>query len=375
MIDALKKMDKKFLITVGGIILVPVVLLIFLAIIQACSNRKVSYEKYESKMIAAAKNYIKKEKIKLNKESEMKKISLNELVDGEYIKPTEKLLDDITCKGSVTVRRNGKIVEENEGGYLNYIPDLKCDKYSTVHLNDKLKESLTTTDSGLYQVGNEYIFRGENPKNYINFYGKSYRIMGIDSDGIVKLIRTESELNPRMWDNKYNTEAGHNYGKNIYKDSKIKEYLLSDYLNIKKIKKDARQHIVAYNACIGKRGNFDNTISRDVDCTEKIDEQVISLINVSDYFMASTDPECKSTDSKSCNNYNYLYTMPLSSWTLNSSSDTSYEAFYVSSELITVQNSNTYSEYNIVLYIDGNELYTTGKGTEQEPYVLEYTNK
>lgn len=370
MIDALKKMDKKFLIMVGCIILIPIVLLIFLALIQACGNRKITYDKYEAKMIESAEKYIKSNKIKLESESETEIINLEDLVEDGYIKSTEKLLDDDTCKGKVIVRRNGQVIEANEGGYLNYIPDLKCDKYSTVHLNDKLMESLTTDESGLYQVGNEYVFKGDNPKNYITFYGKSYRIVNIDSNGIVKLIRSEAELNSRMWDNKYNTEVNHNYGKTIYEDSKIKGYLINDYLNVKKIKKEARKHIVAYNACIGKRSNSDFSISKDVDCTETVENQVLSLINVSDYFMASLDPECNSTNSKSCNNYNYFNSMPLSSWTMNSSSDTSYEALYVSSELVSVQNASTYSEYNIVLYIDGNELYTTGRGTETDPYVL-----
>ena len=370
MIDALKKMDKKFLITVGGIILIPVVLLVFLAIIQACGNRKMSYEKYETKMIAAAKNYIKSEKIDLTKESETEVISIKKLVDGGFIKSTEKLLDDTTCKGNVTVRRNGQVVEANEGGYLNYIPNLECDKYSTVHLNDKLMESLTTTEAGLYQVGNEYIFKGEKPKNYINFYGKEYRIMSIDSNGIVKLVRSETELNSRMWDSKFNTEVNRTVGKNIYKDSKIRSYLMEDYLNVKKIKKDARQHIVSYNACIGKRSASDYSISREIDCNEILENEVISLVNVSDYFMASLDPECNSTSARSCNNYNYLYYMPLSTWTLNSSSDTSYDVIYVSNELTTFETANTNASYNIVIYIDGNELYTTGKGTSNDPYVI-----
>ena len=62
--------------------------------------------------------------------------------------------------------------------------------------------------------------------------------------------------------------------------------------------------------------------------------------------------------------------MPLSTWTLNSSSDTSYDVIYVSNELTTFETANTNASYNVVIYIDGNELYTTGKGTSNDPYVI-----
>lgn len=372
MIDAIKKMDKKFLIITGCIIGLPIIIIIFLAIIQGCGNNKITYDKYEEKMISAFEKYLTDENKLPTKEAENVTISLDKLVKKEYIASTEKLLDDDTCKGSVSVRRNGASVETNEGGFLNYIVNLECKEYSTVKLIDKVKDSIVTDGSaGLYLVGEDYIFKGSNPKNYINFFGLMYRIVSIDKDGIIKLVRQEPEPTRRLWDNKFNVDVNSNYGKNIYKDSRILSALLIDYTNSKKISKKAKSHVIGYDVCIGKRSSNDYSISKAIDCSERLEKQVISLLNVSDYALASLDPDCNSTVSKACTNYNYLAQVASSTWTMNTSSENSYEAFYISSGLSEVQKASLYNEYNMVIYIDGNELYNRGTGSEIDPYVME----
>lgn len=370
MINALKKLDKKFLIIAGALIIIPILLIIFLVIIQGCSNRKMNYDSYENKMIAAAKTYFKKNDMIPTEEAKTAKVTLAELVENKSIKAPKKALKDETCTGSVTVRRNGSSIEKNDGGFLNYTVDLKCKDYSTTHLVDKLKENIVTSESGLYKENNTYIFKGDSPKNYINFFGIDYRIMSIDENGILKLVKTESESASRIWDNKYNTEVNHTYGKNIYKDSEILKYLKNDYFDPKKINKKSREHIVAYNSCIGKRSSKDYTISKEIDCSEVLENQVISLINVSDYANASTDPDCKSVNSMSCNNYNYLYLSASLTWTLNPISDNTYQVIYLSNGMMRIENASYYNEYNIVIYIDGNELYTEGSGTKEKPYII-----
>lgn len=371
MVEALKKLDKKFLIIAGCIILLPIVLILFLAIIQGCSNRKITHEKYESKMISSFEKYLKDENAIPTNESETVKVELKELVEKGYIKSPEKLLGDDTCNGSVSVIRNGASIERNAGGFLNYTVNLECKDYSTVHLVDKIKENIVTDGTaGLYLVGEEYIFKGNKPKNYINFFGKDYRIVSVDKNGILKLVRNEPELTTRVWDNKYNVEVNHNYGKNIYKDSNILNSLLEDYSNGKKISKVAKSHVIGYNVCIGKRSSTDYSVSRDIDCSETLEDQVVSLLNISDYALASLDPDCNSIVSKACNNYNYLRNIASSTWTLNTISDNSYQVLYIASGLSEIQNANMYNEYNMVIYIDGNELYQEGTGSDLDPYII-----
>ena len=369
MVEALKRLDKKFLIIAGGIILLPILIIVFMALIQSC-DRNVTHEKYEEKMISAAQKYIEDKDKTPTKESEIVTVKLSKLVSEGYIKSTEKLLDDPSCKGEVNIRRNGVSVESNNGGFLNYTVDLECDKYKTTHLIDKITENVVTSESGLYLINENYVFKGNDVKNHINLYNSSYRIMSIDKDGIIKLVKSEPENATRLWDNKYNTEINNSYGKNIYKDSVILDYLMNDYENSKKISSKLKKHVVAYDICIGKRSSTDYSISKDVDCSEILENQVISLMNVSDFAMASADPECNSTVSKSCRNYNYLSRVATSTWTLNTLQDNTYEAYYISDGLSAHQNANAYNEYNIVIYIDGNEKYIEGTGTAANPYII-----
>lgn len=371
MLDSLKKLDKKFLIIAGIIVCSPILVILFLAIIQGCTNQKISYDKYELKMIEATKKYLTDSDKLPTKEGELVTVKLSTLVKKEYIKSSEKLLDDTTCKGSVSVRNNGSSVESTNGGFLNYIVDLECKKYSTTHLVDKIKENVVTEDDGLYVDGEGYIFKGDKVKNYITLYGSSYRIVSVDNNEILKLVKTEPEFNTIIWDNKYNIETNGNSGQNIYKDSVILEYLLSDYSNPKKISSKAKQHILAYDVCIGKRDETNYSKDSSLDCSEKLEKQLISLLNVSDFAKASLDVNCADLRSRSCSNYNYLYNVVTSTWTLNANSKNTYEVIYLSDGLMEVQNANTYNEYNIVIYVDGNELYTKGTGSLNDPYVYE----
>lgn len=370
MLNALKKLDKKFLVFAVCIILLPIVLIVFLAIIQGCSGKAMTYEKYEDKMVTAAQKYLANSNNTLQNEGENIKIKLDDLVKKGYIKSASKALKDDTCDGYVTVRRNGASIESNKGGYLNYISSLKCSEYSTNTLADKLKLDVTESGAGLYLVGDTYIFKGENPKNRLTFYGNEYRIMSMDSYGIIKLVKVEPELTRRLWDNKYNVDINHNYGINKYSDSSLLKVIISDYENSKKISKKAKEHVVAYDTCIGKRNSNDYSISKDLDCSEVLTNQVVSLMSISDYALGSTDTNCTSIISKACNNYNYLYNVASSTWTSTAVLDNSYQVLFISNGVVEVMDANIYNEYNLVIYIDGNEHYQEGSGSEIDPYVI-----
>ena len=362
--------DKKFLILVGLIIFLPLLTILLTSMLQGCENRGSSYNVYEKNMIKAAEKYFRMNKLEPTIEGKTSRVSLSTLVSNKYIKSSESYLKDSSCTGSVIARMNGVSLEKNKGGFVNYLVNLNCKNYKTPTILENLKEMSSDAKSGLYQVGSEYIFKGEKPKNYISFYDKDYRIMGITSDGLIKLIRSEYEPLSRMWDNKYNLETKQSNGKTIYKDSLILSYLTDDYLNEKKIKSDARKHIIANNVCIGKRSRTDSRISKEIDCQEIIPNQLISLMTASDFFLASSDPDCTSTASRSCNNYNYLKKVANSSWTSNSVTENTHEVLNLSGGIIIAQNANIYNFYNIIIYIDGNEKIKSGSGTEEDPFII-----
>ena len=362
--------DRKFLILIGLIIFLPLFTIVLTSMLQGCQKKGTTYEAYEKNMLVAAKNYFNKNKILPKNESEIAKVSLTTLIDKRYIKSSNRTLKDSSCKGSVTVRLNGSSLEKNKGGFLNYNVYLKCSKYETNTLGSKLKENIVTSKSGLYESEDGYIFKGDKVNNYINFYNKDYRIMGITSNGLVRLIREEYEPISRMWDNKYNVEVKQSYGKNIYEDSLILKYLMQDYFNEKILSKTAREHVVSNDSCIGKRSLTDTSISKKNDCSQTIKNQFVSLMTVSDYALASTDPDCKKITDRSCNNYNYLKNVTTSTWTSNGVSENTYEIFSLDGGVIMEKSANEYGYYNIIISIDENEKIESGNGTEDDPFII-----
>lgn len=369
MVENLKKLDKKFLIIAGVIIVIPILLIIFLAIIQGCSNNKISYDKYENKLLLAGKKYFSDKKLLPNVESEVVKVDLDTLIKLDYIKSPSKSLDDSSCTGEVTVRLNGSVVEENDGGFYNYLVNLKCSLYETNNLNNNLLKSLTDSGSGLYKNDEEYIFRGDSVKNYIKLYNNDYRIIGITSTGLVKVIKSDSENLDRYWDIKYNTDVNDSYGKNIYQDSDMLKYLMNDYKNSKKISNNLKEKIVSHDVCIDSRDIKDVSINKS-SCTNVLSHQVISLIGVEDYAKASLDSECVSIVSKSCRNYNYMKDMGLTTWTYVPVSNNTYEVYYLDGGLIRHEEASNYENYNLVFYIDVNEIISSGNGSLNNPYVI-----
>lgn len=369
MLSSLKKMDKKFLILVGMILGLPILIIIFLLVVQSCGGKTISYSEYESKMITAAEKYIGKIDNILTAEGELIEVNLSKLVEDGYIKSTEKLLNDSSCDGQVLIRRNGISVESTKGGYVSYIPTLNCSEYSTEKIVDKLKEQLVTQDEGLYLVNDNYVFKGKKIKNYIEFFGTKYVVLEIDENNILKLLKTTPEQNKIPWDNKFNSSVNKYVGKNIYKDSLILEYLMSDYMNSKKFTSKARQFMIAKDVCVGSRNSIDFSLVNDNDCSVILENQFVSLLNVGDFAKASLDSDCTNLNTLSCSNYNYLNQIVSSTWTLNSANDNNYEVFYMIQGLMRAQDANKYENYHMVIYVDGNQSYTSGSGTSADPYI------
>lgn len=365
MLNALKKTNKRLLYVLGILILLPIIVIIFLAIIQSCGNRKVGFSSYNDKMLIAGEKYFKESKKDIEI-GQTEKVSLSTLVSKEYIKPSEKALDDSSCTGDVIRRRT---TEED----IIYTSTLKCDKYKddSITLNDSLINNAVSEGSGLYKTDEGYIFKGDEPDNYMYFYGTEYRIMSIDNDGILKLLKVNSE-NHSYWDNKYNVDVEKAYGKNIYADSSILKKMNENIYNKgDKKNRSAKKYILPYGACIGKRSTTDYRISIAVDCSEKLENQYVMLPNVSDFALASLDPDCKDLTSKSCRNYNYLKDILGSTWTMNPVSETSYQVFMIANGTVDYSALNSYSKYNVVIHIDGNVKTKSGDGSKSSPYVIE----
>lgn len=363
----LKNIDKKY-IYIGIIILIlPLILILFLVMLRGCSSSKSSYSSYEDKMITAAQKYFKKNETLPSTEGELVTISLDDLVASSDLKSPGEVLKDNTCSGSVFVRNNGVSYEKNNGGFYNYTVNLKCDSYETVHLVDKIKEDIVTEKSGLYQVGNSYVFKGAKVNNHVSFFDKDYLIISIDENNILKLVKVSSEKERYNWDDKYNVEKKQIAGVNNYSDSSIIDTMLLKY---DKMKDNQKRHLIGYSVCYGNRSALYTNVDNVNECYKKLDNQFVSLLNTYDYASASYDVNCNSFNSPSCRNYNYLYDVLDTTWLMNGNLDNSYEVYYYQQGYIDVSRANNSKKVNLVIYVDGNELYNKGDGSTENPYVI-----
>lgn len=363
MSDKLKQIDKKYLIIVGAIFGILILIVVIAVIAKVISGKNLSYEKIENKLVEAAQDYINDGVVDAPAEGESIVITDKELISAEYIKELSEYTDD-TCSATVTVMNNG--------GLGLYIPDLQCNEYMTQHLATKIIDDQLVTETivdgayqfGLYQVDDEYIFKGKEVNNYVSFSGVIFRIIKIDKNGNLRLIKVTPEENKIVWDEKYNADIGTNYGINDYANSYLAETLNNDYNDFKD---ENKKHLIQHDVCIGKRGNLDIGISYDFDCSTLLEKQYISTLTTLDVPMASLDPNCTTIVNGSCTNYNYM--VYFDGWTVNSYSDNTYEVL-VAGGTIGLKYASKMSNYYWVIYVSGQELYTTGSGTADDPYVI-----
>ncbi len=367
MTEKLKQIDKKYLMIAGAIVGLLVFVIILMVVLKMLSGPGKNYNKLETKLVSAAQEYFKENPEFIPEEGTSMVLDSTTLISEGNLKELNKYVED-SCSASVTVMNNG--------GKALYLPDLQCTEYKTIHLKEKLIDDQLVVDSedpyasGLYEVNGEYIFKGKNTNNYVSFGGLTWRIMKIDENGNLRVIKNNAEKAKKLWDNKFNVDVNKTYGINDYQNSFIKEYLVESYNN--NIKNESNKvHLIPHDVCVGKRSLKDKKISYDIDCSEKVENQYISIINTLDYPMASLDENCTEVGAGACTNYNYLKSVISTSWTSTGVSDNTYETFYISSGYVGTLNSNKSNNYNWVIYLSGNELYRSGSGTEEDPYVIE----
>lgn len=350
--------NKKTIIIFSCLLGLPIILLLFLALLRGCS-KSISYDKYQNKMVSAAKKYSEKHNKLPLIDGDIVVINLDTLENEKKLDKVDNIFKNQNCTGNVTIRKNGE-------QYL-YIPDLKCDNYQSEHLIDKLMTNVVESGPGLYKNEDGFVFKGKKVNNYVSINKKIFRIISIDNNNILKLVSVNSDGDKIEWDKKYNIDLKQKVGKNNYADSNIYEVLNDSYSNFPD---DLKKHFVAYDLCIGKRYLDNDLIDYSEDCSVVLPKQHIGLMNVADFAMASYDPDCTYIGTGACQNYNYLYNELSTTWLITGVKDNSYEVYYYSIGYIYISPANNYIDYNYVVYVDGNEIVSKGDGSYEKPYVL-----
>ena len=277
-----------------------------------------------------------------------------------------------------------------------------------------------TEGDGLYEDEYEegrYIYRGQDPDNYIMFNNELWRIIAKETDGTYKIIRNDvlsfrafDAANHRSTDNNsYCTDP--RYGCGVYaavsgtfsspsgsqsgtvtEDSSIKIYLNDDYY-VNNINSTAKDQMTSHSFNIGAVEYLDRSGAK-ADSIEKniAGEKMytwtgnVGLANVSDILRASTNPLCTSATTSynginECNS-NYLLDKGSASelfyWTINASS---YESggisrnawngyAYSSSAGVGYSNASSSSNAPRPAVFLKSDTTLSGSGTESDPYTI-----
>lgn len=363
--EAFKSLDKKLLIYLSIVVFIAIVGILVSVVIYKINNSNLSYTELEDKLESAARKYYT-DHAKLLPKQEGGEVTIrdDQLVKEGYMKEITKLTKDNSCKGSVVVTLNEK--------KYRYTAYLDCGKeYQTKEISKKILEKGTVTENdGLYQIDNDYVFRGEKVNNYLTFNDRLFRILRIYEDGSMKIMLNDDYREKTyVWDNRYNAEIKYSYGYNIYEKSRLKEALDSIYENYRFMTDDSyKARIKPVSICIGKRNGNDTRSDKEVECKETLENQYVFTVTAYDYMIASIDDKCTYVTAQSCRNYNYM-TAGFSYWTITGDPETSYHAYKIGGSASSTETSDTHALRPVVV-LKADNMYASGDGTIDNPYTI-----
>ena len=353
-----KKLLKNMIIVAGVFVLVFIILFLH----QGCTNKKQSYSQLEKKLQVAAEKYFEKTDLLPTVEGATAVVSSDILIDSGYLKKFEEMTDAKNCSGQVTVQKSNN--------QYNYLTLLTCEGYKTQTIRDEIISKVVTSGEGVYEMNNEYIYRGEKVNNYVFFADRLWRIIKITDDGYLKLISEEEEEDEYLWDNRYNKSTDSYDGINNYEKSRLREQITKRYDSGKLIPSSSKKKVVAKNICVGKRDKNNLSINSNEECEEELYGQYIDLIGLTDIAKASIDPDCNNIRSKSCSNYNYFRNFFHGSWSLIGVKNSTSQIYYVTSTSASITVGDDDEPIYLVIYVNSNEKLKSGDGSKDSPYTF-----
>ena len=281
-----------------------------------------------------------------------------------------------------------------------------------------ITENVVTSGDGLYVDTYEpgrYIYRGQNPDNYIMFNDELWRIIAKETDGTYKIIRNDKLANRAFDEANHRSTANNSYctspsnGCGVYaavsgtfaspsgsqsgtvtEDSSIKLYLNDDYY-VNNINETAKGQMTSHSFNIGAVERLSSYSSDSIEkniAGEKMYQWTgnVGLANVSDILRASTNPLCTSATTSyngtnECNS-NYLLDKGSASslyyWTINAYSDESggsssrvWSGLVASSAAAVYGDraNNSYHAPRPVVFLKS-DTTLSGSGTESDPFTI-----
>lgn len=264
----------------------------------------------------------------------------------------------------------------------------------------------TTTGDGLYK--DEYeegrcIYKGANPNNYIKFNNEIWRIISVEIDGTIKIIRNEI-IGYMSFDTQglrpigYCTQgsalehgcnawaamdyfSNDNYSGKVSKDAELNIYLNKTYL----YKLSDYDKVVSGNYYIGSVLYNNSDLLSQIENEKKYKwNGKVGLITVSEYIRANSNQEncgnfnLNNINSNTCLTNNWMYQIVPSNqylWTISPNSKTAdgmhdihYDGKIGGQSGSTVSNAEGYG-VSPVVYLNKN-IILSNSGTLEDPYKI-----
>lgn len=245
---------------------------------------------------------------------------------------------------------------------------------------DELYETCTAPPAGeqiIEAVGltrdlyeDRYFFTGASPKNYITFSGEEWRILTIEGDGRIKIIKSNS-LGDITWDSSGSDDWS--------RPASLNTYLNDEYKNTLSDKDKIATSMWRTGKIYMDNNNLADQINRE---RSNAWEGDIALITLSEYIRTNSKPTSCGTFKLSDENYNICkdttwLSNNTSFWTITTNTDVYERAIYVSyigsisaDDVEGTFFSGPYAVYP-TLYLKPNIKIIGGDGSQGNPYQIE----
>ena len=210
-----------------------------------------------------------------------------------------------------------------------------------------------------------YFFTGSNPNNYINFNEEIWRIISVECDGTIKIMRQDSiGINTYGGNNVWDTPTS------------LNTYLNETYYN--SLTKVAQNQIISHDFSIGinyAEGQSSLSVAIENENATKWNGK-IALPTKTEYLRVNSNKSQCETEDLLKNNYNTCAStnwMVISdSWWLlyRGAAQTTYASFVNSTGSISSQNVWRSSGTIPAVYLSSDIKITGGTGTQSAPYVV-----
>ena len=239
---------------------------------------------------------------------------------------------------------------------------------------DSILDNVTIVDSGdgLYKDEYEegrYIYKGKNVNNYITFNNETWRIVSIEPDKTIKIMR-DASIGNRTWHDSMSNDW--------LIPASLNTYLNGSYLT-GTLNQTAQSQIVAKDWSIGAVTRNNNDLANQIkDENNSKWTGKVALITASEYIRSNSNQSSCGTIKLNGDNYNNCKTTTWMQnsivsvwWTLSSCKDDSYSVFeVVSSGFIESSDALNSSAVRPAVYLSSEVKITGGDGSQSNPYTI-----